>query len=333
LKKESARHNIEDLLGLGSSYQASQLLFEAVRIGVFDALYDRGQTIHVLSEQLCLSPGSCARFVRALKEMGLVKIERELCKNSAMAQKYLCTKGKQYLGDFFIHRETLREPWSALAYSLKHEKMVMPGKNRLACYPRQLQKFTRAMDALGRLKSEHIQKKASVGGFRAMLDLGGGIGTYAVSFCRSNPLLQATVFDLNDVVRQGRSHIKKAGLAGRITLQAGQCLSDPLPEGPFDLVFISNLIHIYKRADCEKIINRAAAVLQRRGTLMMHDYMFGCGDPVAVALFDLTMLVGTPGGRCYERKEIESMMRKAGIKNIKAFDVLAGTSVVMGAKG
>ncbi|MEI6128322.1 MAG: methyltransferase, partial [Pseudomonadota bacterium] len=180
--------------------------------------------------------------------------------------------------------------------------------------------------------SERIKEIINFNMFSAMLDLGGGIGTYAVSFARENRDLKATIVDLKDVVRHAGAYIKKAGMTDRIQVAAGQCLEDPLPKGPFDLVFISNLIHIYDSPGCKKIIAKAVKVLSDKGTLVIHDYIFGSGDCVAVALFDMTMLVGTPQGTCYERKEIEAWMRQGGITNIISADVLAGTSIIWGQK-
>ena len=188
------------------------------------------------------------------------------------------------------------------------------------------------MDALGRLKSEHIMGCLAMDDNRRMLDLGGGIGTYAVSFCIQYPGLHGVVFDLPDVVRLARRNIQKTGLQKRLSVAAGECLADDLPPGPFDLVFISNLLHIYNERDCKRIVKKAAAVLAKSGTIVVHDYIFGCGDSVSVSLFDMTMLIGTPQGRCYEQADIARWLRAVGIKKIQSADILAGTSILWGVK-
>ena len=78
---------------------------------------------------------------------------------------------------------------------------------------------------------------------------------------------------------------------------------------------------------------KAAAALAPGGTLAVHDYLFGCGDSVAVSLFDMTMLVGTPQGRCYERRDLQQWLRAAGVARIRSAAILAGTSLVWGTKG
>ena len=47
---------------------------------------------------------------------------------------------------------------------------------------------------------------------RHLLDLGGGPGTYAIHFCRANPALQATVYDLPTTRPFAEQTIKRFGL-------------------------------------------------------------------------------------------------------------------------
>jgi predicted O-methyltransferase YrrM len=332
LKSASASHKVEWLLSLGTSFQASQVLFESVRLGLFDLLERAALSAAGIARRLSLAHNAVERLLRVLIEMGILAKKGSRYGNTPLSKKYLCAGSSFYIGDFFIHRQSLQQPWSELKASLKNNFMVHPDRNRLADYPKQLKKFTNAMDALGRLKSEHIMGNLALADTGRVLDLGGGIGTYAVSFCIRYPHLQAVVFDLPDVARLARRNVQKAGLRKRVSVVEGECLSDPLPPAPFDLVFISNLLHIYNEADCKRIVKKAAAVLAAGGTLVVHDYIFGCGDSVSVSLFDMTMLIGTPQGRCYEQADIARWLRAAGFKKIQSAGILAGTSILWGMK-
>lgn len=332
MKSASASHKIEWLLSLGTSFQASQVLFESVRLGLFDLLDGALLSAAVIASRLSLASAAVERLLRVLLEMGILVKKSSLYRNTPLSKKYLCAGSSFYIGDFFMHRQSLQQPWSELKASLKNNYMVRPDRNRLADYPQQLKRFTGAMDALGRLKSQQIMASLSMDDTRRMLDLGGGIGTYAVSFCKRYFGLHGVVFDLPDVAKLARRNIQKAGLQKRVSVAAGECLADDLPPGPFDLVFISNLLHIYKESDCKRIVKKATAVLAKGGILVVHDYIFGIGDSVSVSLFDMTMLIGTPQGRCYERKDIEKWLRAAGIKKIQSAEILAGTSILWGVK-
>ena len=332
MKSVSVRHKLEGLLSLGASFQASQVLFESVRLGLFDLVSMAPLSAASIARRLGLSPAALDRLLRVLLEMGILVKKSSLYRNTPLSKKYLCAGSSFYIGDFFMHRQSLQQPWSELKASLKNNFMVRPNRNRLADYPRQLKKFTGAMDALGRLKSESIMASLALDDTRRMLDLGGGIGTYAVSFCKRYSGLHGVVFDLPDVAKLARRNIQKAGLQKRVSVAAGECLADDLPPGPFDLVFISNLLHIYKESDCKRIVKKATAVLAKGGILVVHDYIFGIGDSVSVSLFDMTMLIGTPQGRCYEQADIARWLRAEGIRKLQSAEILAGTSILWGVK-
>ncbi len=332
MKSASANHNAEWLLSLGTSFQASQVLFESVRLGLFDLLGGASLSGAAIARRLSLSPDAVVRLLRVLLEMGILAKRSGLYGNTALSKKYLCSSSPFCIGDFFLHRQSLQQPWSELKSSLKSNFMVRPDRNRLADYPQQLKKYTGAMDALGRLKGERIISKLAMKAPSRMLDLGGGMGTYALSFCSRYPRLRAAVFDLPDVARLARRNIKKAAMQERVSVFEGECLSDSLPAGPFDLIFISNLLHIYNPADCRRIVKRAASVLEPGGTMVIHDYIFGCGDAVSVSLFDITMLIGTPQGRCYELADIEKWLAAAGVRAAGSAGILSGTSIVWGCR-
>lgn len=336
LKNGFASHNkikdTEGLLRFGTSFQLSHIFFESVRIGLFDEIGDKTVPASVLAKRLNLSGNALSRFLRVLHEIGLVEKQGNIYRNTALSKKYLRKGEKAYLGDFFTHLESLQAPWLHLQTSLKTNKMIVPDKGRLSAYSEQLKKFLLAMHAVGQIKSKYIKRNFSIHRYRNMLDVGGGMGTYAVSFAKESRNLRATVFDLKTVIPHAKLYIKGAGMQNRIKVMTGECLHDTFPQGPYDLVFISNLLHVYDTLDCKKIINKAAGVLAEKGTLLIHDYILGCGDTFAVSLFDMTMLVGTPQGRCHERRDIQGWMRSAGIPKIRTAEVFAGTSMVWGVK-
>ncbi len=332
MKSRFVSHDVEALLTLGISYQAGRVLCGSVKLGLFDELERKDLSATVLARRLAVSRQALLRILRVLVSMKLLKKTARGYRNTPIANRYLCTTAQYYLGDVLRHCESLSDQWSHLEKALKTDSMVPPSSKRLKDYHGQLKLFLRAMDALGRIKSELMLTKVAIGQCGTMLDIGGGIGTYSVSFARANRKLHSTVYDLEPVIAHARPYIAMSGMHKRITAVAGECVHDVLPQGPFDLVLISNLLHVYNRSDCKKIIRKAVKRLAPQGTLIIHDYIFGHGDALAVALFDMTMFVGTPQGRCHERSDVAGWMQSAGIGQIKHADVLGGTAIVWGHK-
>jgi len=332
MQQASTPHELARLLAIARGSQALQAVAAAVETGLFACLAEKPATADVIARRARCGRPAIERLLQCLCGIGLLQQRATEYALSRPARRYLNPSSDWYLGPYLLHQATLINPWSQLACSLRRNSMAPPERQRIMNYRRQLALYLKAMDSIGRLKTGRIMDCIAVRRYDRMLDVGGGMGTYAAAFARRNKRLRATIVDLPDVVKHARAAIRTSGCADRVTAIACRVPDDPLPDGPFDLALVSNLLHLYQPQACRRILRQAVAVLARGGTFVVHDYLFGCGDAGAAGLFDLTMLVGTPQGQCYKRQDIASWMRSVGIKKIRAADVPAGTAIVWGEK-
>jgi SAM-dependent methyltransferase len=153
---------------------------------------------------------------------------------------------------------------------------------------------------------------------RHLLDLGGGPGTYAIHFCLNNPGLRATVYDLPTTGPYAVKTIERFGLTERISFVAGDYLKEDIP-GSYDVAWLSQILHAEDPEDCQRIIGKAASVLEPGGLLMIHEFILDntLDGPLHPALFSLNMLLGTENGRSYSEGEIMEMLARAGAREIK----------------
>lgn len=323
--------DLERLIAIATGYQQAQCVIAAVKLGLFDMLLENPCGVEGLARKTLCNDTSLRRLLSALAELGFVKTVGTTYTLTRLTRKFLCRESHEYIGAFFLHQATLIEPWTHLTGSLRLGTMVKPQQRRLMSYRVQLRRYLEAMDCLGRIKAPCIARQIDLQKHRMMLDIGGGMGTYAVAFAQANRNLRAVVADLPDVIRHARSYIRKQGCAGKVRAIALNCLENIFFGEVFDLVFVSNLLHLYRPDDCKDIVEKAGTVLERGGTMVVHEYVTDLGN-CAAALFDLTMLVGTPHGRCYTAKEIKRWMRDAGITGIRAAHIAAGTSILWGIK-
>jgi ubiquinone/menaquinone biosynthesis C-methylase UbiE len=155
-----------------------------------------------------------------------------------------------------------------------------------------------------------------------MLDLGGGPGTYAVHFCLHNPGLRATVLDLPASRPYAERTIADFGLEDRVGFVPGDYVHEEV-QGSYDVVWMSHILHGESPQDCESIVAKAVRVLATGGQILLHDFILEDtgDDPPFPALFSLNMLVATEGGRAYTQTELESMLRRAGVGDVRRLDV------------
>jgi len=170
-----------------------------------------------------------------------------------------------------------------------------------------------------------------------LLDLGGGPGTSAITFCKRWPGMKAVVFDLPAVTPMAQSEIDAAGLADRITVHPGDYHVDPLPAPggePFDAVYVSHIIHSLAPAETRALLVKAVEVLAPGGILVVKDFYLDDSRtaPVFAARFSINMLVGTAGGKTYTWSEIEALTRDLGLLAPQRLHVAQNVGIVAARK-
>jgi cyclopropane fatty-acyl-phospholipid synthase-like methyltransferase len=155
-------------------------------------------------------------------------------------------------------------------------------------------------------------------GVTRVLDVGGGSGAYSMAFVRAKDNLQATVFDLPNVVLLTQSYVDKEGLSDRIDTVAGDYNKDELPQG-YDLVFLSAIIHSNSPQQNQSLFQKTCNALNPGGRLVVSDFIMDDDrtSPAFGAFFALNMLVNTPSGDTFTESEIKEWMRKAGMSFVE----------------
>ena len=99
----------------------------------------------------------------------------------------------------------------------------------------------------------------------------------------------------------------------------GDFLQDPLG-GPYDFVWISQILHAYSGPDCVKLLRRARSALVPGGRVAVQEFLLAEGktSPPGPVFFSVHMVAVTGGGRAYTAREIAAMMKAAGFRKISA---------------
>ncbi len=124
-------------------------------------------------------------------------------------------------------------------------------------------RFTWAMHHRTLETAPKIAAQINLRGARTLLDLGGGPGTYAMAFLAKNPRLRATVCDRPaalDVAKEIAS-THKAG--ARLSYLPLDLLTEAIP-GAYDVIWYSNVLHIYSPQDNQAVFRRACGRLESR---------------------------------------------------------------------
>jgi predicted O-methyltransferase YrrM len=182
----------------------------------------------------------------------------------------------------------------------------------------ELRAFIGAMHSIGAPLAKRFVAAVNAVDARALLDVGGGSGTYTIAFLSAVPAMKATLFDLPEVIEIARERLHREGLIDRTTLVAGNYYEEELPGG-HDLILISAIIHANSPDENRELYKKAFRALKPGGRVLVRDHVM---DPDRIhprdgAVFAINMLVGTSGGGTYTFEEIEMGLSRAGFVRIK----------------
>jgi len=178
-----------------------------------------------------------------------------------------------------------------------------------------------------------VVKAVGVNGARRMLDLGGGSGAYSIAFAKVAPQLRGEILDLPEVLPITREHLRRAGVADRISTRAGDMLQADLGKD-YNLVLLSAICHMFSVEENRGLLQRIYQALAANGRVVVQDFILEPDktSPKFAALFSLNMLVGTKAGVSYSESEYTEWMRAAGFREIKRVRMPGPSGLMIGVK-
>ena len=305
-----------ELLEISGYFWKTCTLHAAVKLDVFTLIAEKQLTGVKVAEKLDTAPKGVERLLNALVAMGLLTKTNDTYSNTPSSLELLSKDSPKFLGHIIMHHHHLVEPWSQLAQCVESGKPIRERSSFSKAEWRE--SFLMGMFNMAMSMAPLLVPKVDISSRRHLLDLGGGPGTYAIHFCRHNPQLKATVFDLTTTRPFAEKTIKRFDLADRIDFVGGNYLKDDI-EGSYDAAWLSHILHGEGPEGCRIIIEKAVSALQPGGTILVHEFILDdrSGGPLFPALFSLNMLIGTEGGQAYSEQEFRAMLEGTGVKEIR----------------
>jgi SAM-dependent methyltransferase len=130
--------------------------------------------------------------------------------------------------------------------------------------------YQRGMRAQAALAAGEATRRTPVPkGARDMLDIGGSHGYFSVALCRRHPGLRSVVLDLPQAVEHSTPILAREGMGDRVTLRAGDALTEDLGEQAYELVIMWSLVHHFDDATNRALVARIARALRPGGILVI----------------------------------------------------------------
>lgn len=319
------------LLEVSGSYWQTCALHAAVKLDVFTAIGRKQLGGRDIARALECKRESLKRLLNAVAAMGLLVKTDDKYANTPASENFLSRDSKRYIGYIILHHQQLMESWANLNQAVRTgEPLRKRASDRDESWR---ENFLMGMFNIAMNLAPRLAPLIDLSGCDHLLDLGGGPGTYAIHFCKENPGLKATVFDLPTTQPFAEKTIKQFDLTERITFKPGSYLEDDIGKG-YNAAWLSHILHGEGPAGCDQIIQKAVNALTPGGMIIIHEFILDntMDAPLFPALFSLNMLLGTSDGRAYSRQQLEDMLTRAGVKDIQrlSFDSPTDSSILSG---
>ena len=313
MKKE---WTVGDLLSTSSAYWQGCTLQAAVRLEIFNSISDNQLSLSQITKQTGTDQRATEALLNALSSMGLLVKESDLYSNTPETLTLLCKDSERYLGHIILHHHHILDGWAQLDEAVKTGK---PVSQRSYGEDIERESFLMGMFNLAMASAPVVAEKIDLSGKHRLLDLGGGPGTYAIHFCLANPELQAIIYDRPTTEVYAMETVSKFNLKDRVGFAGGDITEGAIPEGPYDVAWLSHILHSNGPKACQEIIDKTVAAMEPGGTILIHDFILDNSKdgPEFSALFSLNMLVNNPDGRSYSEEELTKMLKNSGVSNIK----------------
>jgi ubiquinone/menaquinone biosynthesis C-methylase UbiE len=325
----------ETIIDISSAYWKSQALFTARRLGVFQALGRGCLSVKDCAQRLGATADGLERLLICLSALGLL-IQTEKGFSIAEAfRPYLIPGGAKDLSPSVAHMDSLRGNWSRLDEAVRTGRSVVSDEGLSESRKEETtEEFMEAMEGFASVLADPLLSLFPLKGDEEILDLGCGPGTFVRHFLHCYEGVRVTVVDMEDVIPIVRRHVEIEGGLDRVTFINGDLRDVPLNKGHFDLVLLSNVMHIYGKVEVMKILARTVSALRSGGTLLVNDFFTDESgtNPLWGALFSLNMLIHTEGGRNYRLEDGKSFLTEAGFTGVEAWPLSSFATLLIGIK-
>lgn len=285
---------------------------------------DRDWTIPELAKRVRVSQRGLAILCRNLASAGLLVKSQSGYRLATFSKRYLQESSPDFRGDYLVLMQRQWSEWSHLTEVIRVGQPLDSQEPETTEYRRS---FSWAMHHRSTQPAREVAQQISLKADRTLLDLGGGPGTYALAFLAQNPTLHATVMDRSAALDVARTLADQSSLGNRLTYQAGDFLTARI-SGTYDVVWYSNVLHIYSPADNLRIFKKIKRILNPGGRLLIQDTFLQDSNelqPLEANLFAVSMLLYTQRGNTYSVRDVRQWLQRAGFTRSRVLHLKKGT--------
>lgn len=316
--------NFEEFRDVVVAYRLPRIILTALDFDLFTVMGARPWTSAALAKRLRTSRRGLDILCRNLATAGLLTKQGLRYRNTPLGLTELNARSPDYRGAYLQLIRSHYDDWSQLTSSVRRGRPVEADAPDTPAYRR---RFSWAMHDRSKDIAPKVAAQVDLRHAKSLLDLGGGPGTYALAFLARNPGLQAVVCDRGPALQVARQLARRVRHGRRLSYLPLDFMDQPLT-GRYDVIWYSNVLHIYSPAENQRLFRRLIRHLNPGGRLLVQDAFTTDREglsPAETNLFAVTMLLFTKTGNTYGLAETTRWLRAAGFPTVRRIVLRRGT--------
>ena len=296
-------------------FMTARVLQVAAELDLFTHLAAGPMPITDLATRLGVDRRGLEALMVACAALQLVEKTAQGYRTAAQASDLLVTGRPANLAPVLAGAGKLYQDWAQLGEAVRTGKSTAPSHRGQDSAARRA--FLLEMHRTALPVAQALAGAVDLRTPTRLLDIGSGLGTFALALCARYPDLHATLLDLPDVVAIAGT-LLQGELAARVQAQAADYHHDPLPTGHY-VTLLCNVLHQEDETQVRRLLRQAHTTLRSRGILVVLDAVLDddkCG-PLSVALGALNQLIHDPGATYYSAAELTGWLRGAGFAKVE----------------
>ena len=305
-----------------SGFVYSQILHLLIYLDIFQFLKKEGRSLDEVSQFLEIANERSLLLLRGGCALNLICYKRN---------KYWLTRvGAQIVGvpglmDMIQHNQILYrdliDPVKLLNGGSETElslfwPYVRKEEEKKKISTKVSSEYSKLMQTSQRLVAEQTLQAYSFKGVKRILDIGGGTGAFLLAVKSKYPSIEATVFDLPNVINVAKSNRYKIDGLANLNLKSGDFLVDSLPRNQ-DVICLVRVLYDHEDSTIEILLKRIYSALPKQGVLLITEPMSGGAKAMRSSdcYFSFYTLAMTTGKvRSFE--EHKAILQRSGFSNI-----------------
>jgi hypothetical protein len=317
-------------MGIARSYQLSQALYVAAKLGVADVLATGPSAAEAIARAVGARPSPLRRVLRALVAAG-VFCELEdgrFASNEASAALRADAPGRMREVAVNFGEEMYRS-FGELLHTVRTGETAFdsvygaPLFEYYATHPESEASAAARMLARSLPVAREFAASDLLRGARTVVDVGGGTGTLVAEVLRHRPDVAGVLPERPGMLALAKGHLAEQGVLDRCELVECDFFAS-VPAGG-DVYVLKSVLHDWDDDRCVAILRRCRAAMGRAARLVIVELilpkrMNASGPLLSAALLDLIMLAYA-GGRERTEAEFAELLDQADLR-------LAGTTAL-----